>query len=279
VADLMFDLLAECGAALVMVTHDPVLAERADRIVRMADGNRCRSVSLSASASPPANCARASAASHLPGLPGAGRRGHRRRQLDGRGLPSGLASQAREILGGDLSPRSRTALHAPGARRLRQDGQGVLHRPRGCHGPGAVAAIAAWSACAASTPSIPLAGAVELEGAKSGRGPGHRDGLPGAAVEPALLDRLHLKIGDRFEAGPLTLVVRARMVSEPDGVRAASCWVRACWFAASCWTAPACSRPACRRPVGAHRAAGNQDPAPSARPEEAVRRPLCPRPL
>ena len=38
VVDLMFDLLAECGAALVMVTHDPVLAERADRIVRMADG-------------------------------------------------------------------------------------------------------------------------------------------------------------------------------------------------------------------------------------------------
>jgi putative ABC transport system ATP-binding protein len=38
VADLMFALIAEVGAALVMVTHDPVLAERADRIVRMADG-------------------------------------------------------------------------------------------------------------------------------------------------------------------------------------------------------------------------------------------------
>ena len=38
VADLMFDLVAEVGAALVMVTHDPVLAQRADRIVRMADG-------------------------------------------------------------------------------------------------------------------------------------------------------------------------------------------------------------------------------------------------
>ncbi len=38
VADLMFDLVAEVGAALVMVTHDPILAERADRIVRMGDG-------------------------------------------------------------------------------------------------------------------------------------------------------------------------------------------------------------------------------------------------
>lgn len=38
VADLMFSLVAELGAALVMVTHDPALASRADRIVRMADG-------------------------------------------------------------------------------------------------------------------------------------------------------------------------------------------------------------------------------------------------
>ncbi|MBO9546335.1 ATP-binding cassette domain-containing protein [Caulobacter sp.] len=38
VADLMFNLVAEVGAALVMVTHDPTLATRADRIVRMADG-------------------------------------------------------------------------------------------------------------------------------------------------------------------------------------------------------------------------------------------------
>ena len=38
VADLMFDLLAQAGAALVLVTHDEALAARADRIVRMADG-------------------------------------------------------------------------------------------------------------------------------------------------------------------------------------------------------------------------------------------------
>ena len=38
VADLMFNLVAEVGAALVMVTHDQGLATRADRIVRMADG-------------------------------------------------------------------------------------------------------------------------------------------------------------------------------------------------------------------------------------------------
>jgi putative ABC transport system ATP-binding protein len=38
VTELMFDLVAETVAALVLVTHDLSLAERADRQVRMADG-------------------------------------------------------------------------------------------------------------------------------------------------------------------------------------------------------------------------------------------------
>ncbi|MDB5460966.1 MAG: transporter related protein [Caulobacteraceae bacterium] len=38
VADMMFELIAQTGAALVMVTHDPRLAARADRQVRMAEG-------------------------------------------------------------------------------------------------------------------------------------------------------------------------------------------------------------------------------------------------
>ncbi len=38
VADMMFDLVADVGAALVLVTHDDALAGRADRIARMFDG-------------------------------------------------------------------------------------------------------------------------------------------------------------------------------------------------------------------------------------------------
>ena len=38
VADLMFKLVAKTGAALVLVTHDPDVAIRADRQVIMADG-------------------------------------------------------------------------------------------------------------------------------------------------------------------------------------------------------------------------------------------------
>ncbi|MBS0297325.1 MAG: ATP-binding cassette domain-containing protein [Proteobacteria bacterium] len=38
VAELILDLTAETGAALVLVTHDEHLAARADRVARMADG-------------------------------------------------------------------------------------------------------------------------------------------------------------------------------------------------------------------------------------------------
>ena len=38
VAELMFDLAAETGSALVLVTHDVALAARADRTVRLRDG-------------------------------------------------------------------------------------------------------------------------------------------------------------------------------------------------------------------------------------------------
>ncbi len=38
VTDMMFDLVAEVGAAMVLVTHDDALAGRADRVARMFDG-------------------------------------------------------------------------------------------------------------------------------------------------------------------------------------------------------------------------------------------------
>jgi putative ABC transport system ATP-binding protein len=43
VTELLFDLTAQTGAALVLVTHDPVLAARADRVARMADGRMVES--------------------------------------------------------------------------------------------------------------------------------------------------------------------------------------------------------------------------------------------
>jgi putative ABC transport system ATP-binding protein len=36
--DLLFDLRAETGATLLLITHDPALAARCSRIVQLADG-------------------------------------------------------------------------------------------------------------------------------------------------------------------------------------------------------------------------------------------------
>ncbi len=131
----------------------------------------------------------------------------------------GLASQAREILGGDIStsvenrdftPQERAAFARLGTvsytARVRVMAQAPSGERRLVDLRGADAAY-------------PLAGKVELEGAAGlAEALAVRDGLPGAAVEPALLDRLGLKIGDTFEAGPLTLVVRAVMIRQPDSV-------------------------------------------------------------
>jgi len=131
----------------------------------------------------------------------------------------GLSSQAREILGGDLSfsvenrdftPDERAAFDKLGvttytaaarAMAQAQSGERRLVSLRGVDS------------------RFPLAGTVQVEGAPDLKAAlANRDGLPGAAVEPALLERLHLKLGDRFQAGPVTLVASAILVSEPDGL-------------------------------------------------------------
>jgi putative ABC transport system ATP-binding protein len=38
IIDMMFDLPARCGATLALVTHDPALASRCDRVIRMRSG-------------------------------------------------------------------------------------------------------------------------------------------------------------------------------------------------------------------------------------------------
>ena len=45
-----------------------------------------------------------------------------------------------------------------------------------------------------------------------------RNGAFGAAVDPALLARLDLKVGDRVTVGAATVELRASLVSEPDKI-------------------------------------------------------------
>lgn len=131
----------------------------------------------------------------------------------------GLASQAREILGGDVSfsvenrdftREERAAIDRLGPTTYSSGARAMAAASNGDRRLVSLRGVDA---------RFPLAGAVKLEGAPSlAAALADQDGLPGAAVEPALMDRLRLKIGDRFEAGEMVLVVRARLISEPDGL-------------------------------------------------------------
>ncbi|MBX3485763.1 FtsX-like permease family protein, partial [Phenylobacterium sp.] len=130
----------------------------------------------------------------------------------------GLASEAREILGGDMAVSASQRRFTPVERRQLQ-------------GLGKVTFAAASQAMAEAPggerrlielrgvdEAYPLAGTVAIKGAPSldaalARTP---DGAWGAAVEQALLDRLHLKIGDRFLAGNVPMRVGAVLEEEPD---------------------------------------------------------------
>jgi putative ABC transport system permease protein len=131
----------------------------------------------------------------------------------------GLASQARSILGGDVAVsvdgrRFTNAEHAAFTRlgrvtdtltvramasALGGTGDRRLAEVRGVDG------------------AFPLAGALELKGAPSlALSIGSAGGLPGAAVEPALLERLHLALGATLLLGDKPFTVRAALLNEPD---------------------------------------------------------------
>ncbi len=129
----------------------------------------------------------------------------------------GLSSQAREILGGDLAVTQRLTPFTPAQRAIFEKAGAV--------------AYAASAEAMAQAPSgerrlvelrgvsgtYPLSGKVELEGAATLAQALTPDGdAAGAVVERPLLDRLGLKIGDRFLVGNVPLVIRAVLVSEPD---------------------------------------------------------------
>jgi len=129
----------------------------------------------------------------------------------------GLASQAREILGGDLSISVQQRRFSQAERAMFQSTGQVV--------------FAVGSRAMAEAPSgdrrlvelrgvgegYPLAGKVGLIGAPTvAAALAPHAGVPGAAVEQALLDRLHLKLGDRFLLGNVSVAVGAVLLEEPD---------------------------------------------------------------
>ena len=132
----------------------------------------------------------------------------------------GLASESREILGGDvvvsadraLTPKERNVLEGAGRVTYSVAVRSMAEAPSGERRMVELRGV---------DRAYPLAGSVELTDA-AGRPVSMavalkpQAGIPGAAVETDLLNRLRLGLGQTFTVGDKPFVARAILVSEPD---------------------------------------------------------------
>ena len=132
----------------------------------------------------------------------------------------GLAQEARTILGGDLAvsveraftPAERAAMQRAGRTTFAVATRAMAEAPSGDRRLVELRGVDGL---------YPLAGTVDVRGA-DGKPVAlstvfaGKDGVPGAAVEQPLLDRLHLSLGQTFKAGNEPLVAMAVLAGEPD---------------------------------------------------------------
>ncbi len=132
-------------------------------------------------------------------------------------LRAGLARQGETLLGGDLTF---TRVHAR-ATEAEQKRLGTLGRisetatlrTMARRTDGSDQALAELKAVDGA---YPLVGAVKLEGAGDVRAA--LQGAMAAVVEPLLLERLGLKVGDQVKIGEAVVVIAAKILAEPDGI-------------------------------------------------------------
>ena len=129
----------------------------------------------------------------------------------------GLASEAREILGGDLSVSAWQRRFTP------QERAAFAHTGRVAYAIGVNAMAEAPSGARhvvelrGVSDTYPLAGKVELQGGGSlAQALAVQNGVAGAVVEQSLLDRLGIKLGDKFLIGNTPVIARAVLIAEPD---------------------------------------------------------------
>jgi len=132
-------------------------------------------------------------------------------------LRAGLAAQGRSLLGGDMT-FARVHVRATNEERTRLALEGTLSetatlRTMARRTDGTEQALAELKAVDAN---YPLVGAVKLDGAPSLTA-AIQSGQT-AAVEPLLLERLNLKIGDPLTIGETTVIIAAKLMAEPDGI-------------------------------------------------------------
>lgn len=130
---------------------------------------------------------------------------------------AGLASQAAAILGGDVAvdmplreftPKEQAAFASLGRVAYAVASRAMAEAPSGARRLVELRGV---------SPSYPLVGQVTLGGADSVASALSPVGdAAGVAVEQPLLDRLGLKLGDRFLIGNVPVVARAVLIGEPD---------------------------------------------------------------
>jgi len=134
-----------------------------------------------------------------------------------RSLGDGLAREGRVILGGDVS-FSLIHREVSAAERAFLDSEGQVSVAATMRAmAGATDGERALVELKAVDGAYPLFGAVALEPPGDLRATlAERDGVFGAAVDPALLARLNLQRGERVTVGTATIELRAVLKNEPD---------------------------------------------------------------
>ena len=133
-------------------------------------------------------------------------------------ITAGIKAEARDLLGGDVEARvAYRSADATEREFLEQNGvvsEIATMRAMARTQDGERRALIELKAVGAS---YPLYGAVVLAPTQSLTAVfGRRDGSFGAAVDPAILDRLGLAIGDSIKIGEAVLQLRAAIAHEPD---------------------------------------------------------------
>lgn len=136
-------------------------------------------------------------------------------------LTAGLARQGEMILGGDVTV-ARTHMRASDTERAWLDARGRVSETATLRTMARTtdASEQALVELKGVDGAYPLVGAVVLQSGAALHEAlqADKDGRPGAAVDPILLERLGLKIGDRFRLGDLEVRAAAAIVSEPDSL-------------------------------------------------------------
>lgn len=135
-------------------------------------------------------------------------------------MQAALLDNARVLLGGDIEAQLSYRRADPAERQL-FDSLGRTAEVVEVLGRGATAEDSAFLSLRAVDADYPLVGTLEIgesDGSPLASLIADRDGVPGAVVDPLLLDRLHLAIGDTVRIGAQDFAIRGTILGMPDSL-------------------------------------------------------------